>query len=151
MSLRHRVIPFLLIAACLGAGAPSIPAPEISGVVVDASGRPVQGARGALVPMGLYDPSGSRFVGVGSEADGSFRFTGVAGGRYGVTATAPGLTAAWIADVEAGRSGLRLALSGGGRRVSGRVVDRSGRARSGVEVRLSRGLGDNGDVFLVET
>ena len=132
----------------------SVPAPDataISGTVVDSSGRAVQGARVALVPMGLFDPSGARFVQVESAADGSFRFAGVAAGRYGVTATAPDHTAAWVADVEAGRAGLRLQLSNGGRRLSGRVRDRSGRPRAGAEVRLARGLGDNGDVFLVES
>ncbi len=105
----------------------------------------------ALVPPGLFDPSGARFDQVESAADGSFRFAEVAVGRYGVTATAPGHTAAWVADVEAGRDGLRIPLSKGGRRLSGRVRDRNGRPRAGVEVRLARGLGENGDVFLVET
>jgi erythromycin esterase len=147
----------VIAAACLGAGllaqdASNQPsAPAISGIVVDASGRAVQGARVALVPMGLFDPSGARFVQVESGVDGDFRFAGVAAGRCGVTATAPGHMAAWAADVEAGRGGLRLPLSKGGRRLSGRVRDRSGRPRAGVEVRLRRELGENGDVFLVET
>ena len=154
MSFRDRVTPFLLVAACLAAGPASVPAPDapaISGTVVDSSGRAVQGARVALVPMGLFDPSGARFVQVESAADGSFRFAGSETGRYGVTTTAPNHTAAWVADVEPGRAGLRLQLSNGGRRLSGRVVDRSGRPRAGAEVRLVRGLGDNGDVFLVES
>jgi erythromycin esterase len=151
MSFRRRVIPFLLVAACMGAGSTPVPAPAISGAVVDASGRAVQGARVALVPMGLFDPSGARFVQVESAADGGFHFAGPGAGRYGVTATAPDRTAAWVADVEAGRGGVRLQLSSGGRRLSGRVSDRSGRPRAGAEVRLARGLGDNGDVFLVET
>jgi erythromycin esterase len=151
MCFRHRAIRFLLAAACLGAVHAAQGASPISGIVVDSSGRAVQGARVALVPMGLFDPSGARFVQVESAADGSFRFAGLAAGRYGVTATAPEHTGAWVADVEAGRSGLRLQLSTGGRRLSGRVVDRSGRPRAGAEVRLARGLGDNGDVFLVES
>jgi erythromycin esterase len=149
MSFRRRGIPYLLVVAWLGAGAQG--APGITGIVVDASGLPVQGARVALVPMGLFDPSGARFVQVKSATDGSFRFEGVGAGRYGVTATAPDRTAAWVADVEAGRAGLRLRLSTGGRRLSGRVTDRSGRPRGGAEIRLARGLGDNGDVFLVES
>src|SRR5262245_59492180 len=47
MSFRRRVIPFLLVAACLGAGDPD--SSTISGTVVDASGGPVPGARVALV------------------------------------------------------------------------------------------------------
>ena len=149
MTVCRRVIPVLLIAACLGAAGPG--ASEISGTVVDASGKAVPEARVALVPMGLFDPSGSRFVQVQSAADGSFRFAGVVAGRYGVTATVRDGPVAWVPDVEAGRAGLRLQLSRGGRRLSGRVVDRNGRPRGGVEVRLVRGLGDNGDVFLVES
>ena len=119
MSSPRHVIPYVLVAVCLGAGGTPLiaqgalntpVAPAISGTVVDASGRAVQGARVALVPMGLFDPSGSRFVHVDSAGDGSFRFAGVGAGRYGVTATAPDHTAAWVADVEAGRAGLRLQL-----------------------------------------
>jgi erythromycin esterase len=145
----RRVVPFLLAAVCLGAGDPD--ASVISGTVVDAAGRGVRGARVALVPMGLFDPSGSRYVQVESAADGSFGFAGVAAGRYGVTATVRDGPVAWVADVEAGRSGLRLQLSTGGQRLSGRVVDRAGRPRGGAEVRLVRGLGENGDVFLLES
>jgi hypothetical protein len=60
----------------------------ISGVVIDAAGRPVSGARVALVPIGLFDLSGSVFARLESADDGSFRFAG-GGGRYGITATAP--------------------------------------------------------------
>ena len=149
MSLRRRWIPSLLAAACLGAGGAPALSSEISGVVVDASGRGVQGARVALVPMGLFDPSGSRFAQATSAAEGGFRFADVPAGRYGVTATAQGHTAASVADVEAGRAGLRLQLSTGGRRMSGRVTDRSRRPLVGAEVRIARGFGDAGDVFLV--
>jgi erythromycin esterase len=151
MFLRRRVVPYLLVAACLCAGAAPVPSSAISGTVVDASGRAVEGARVALVPMGLFDPSGARFVQMKSAADGSFDFEGVGAGRYGVTATAPGRAAAWVADVEAGRTGLRLQLSDGGGRLFGRVVDQRGRPRAGAEVRIVRGLGDNGDVFLLES
>jgi erythromycin esterase len=154
MSFRLRALPFLLVTACQGAGGPSVPeleAPAISGTVVDASGRAVPGARVALVPMGLFDPSGAVLAHVDSAADGSFRFAAPGDSRYGVTATAPDRTAAWVADVRAGATALRLQLGDEGRRLSGRVIDRGGRPRPGAEVRLARGLGDNGDVFLVST
>ena len=91
-----------------------------------------RGARVALVPMGLFDLSGARFIQVESSADGSFRFAGLAAGRDpGVTATARGHTAAWVADVvKPAGPGLRLQLSSGGRSLSGRVIDRSGRPRA---------------------
>jgi hypothetical protein len=122
MSFRRGVSPYLLAVACLSANGASVPAAEpgasaISGTVVDATGRAVRGARVALVPMGLFDPSGARFVQVESAADGSFRLAEITAGRYGVTATAPDLSAVRVADVEAGRARVRLQLSTGGRRL----------------------------------
>jgi erythromycin esterase len=135
------------------AATPTVPAPSpagsISGAVVDGAGRAVSGARVALVPIGLFDLSGSRFATVVSDADGSFRFSSVDEGRYGVTATR-GSGAAWVADVGAGAA-VTLQLGASGRRLSGRVVDRNGRPRAGAEVRLARGLGEAGDVFLVDS
>jgi hypothetical protein len=52
-------------AANGGAGAGTI-----SGMVVNAAGRPIRGARVALVPMGFIDPSGPRFAEVDSDAEG---------------------------------------------------------------------------------
>jgi erythromycin esterase len=131
------------------ANEPSVGA--IAGVVVDAAGRPVRGARVALAPLGLFDPSGARFQRVESAADGSFRLAVAPGRRYGVTATAAGHVAAWAGDVEGGGAGLLLRLGGAGRLLSGRVTDREGRPCAGAEVRLVRGFGERGDVFLTET
>lgn len=123
----------------------------ISGVVVDAGGQAVHGARVTLVPMGLFDPSGARFVSVRSAADGTFHLVGAGSGRYGVTATALGHTAASVANIEVGRSGVRLQLGSGGRHLSGFVSDRNGRRRGGAEVRLALGFGEKGDIFLVDS
>ncbi|HWL85864.1 MAG TPA: erythromycin esterase family protein, partial [Polyangiaceae bacterium] len=143
----------VLVACTIAHGAADGPgSAAISGTVVDASGRAIRGARVALAPVGLFDPSGARFVHVDSAADGTFRLAPIAGAdRYGITATAPDATAAWVADVRPGNSRLRLRLAGGGRHLSGRVIDREGRPRAGAEVRLARGLGDHGDVFLIES
>jgi erythromycin esterase len=132
--------------------APPSLAGAISGTVIDAGGRPVGGARVALVPIGLFDPSGSSFARARSARDGSFRFSSAGDARYGVTATAlDGEASAWVADVGAGTAGLTLQLDSRGRHLSGRVIDRRGRPRSGAEVRIARGLGEAGDVFLVDS
>lgn len=126
-------------------------AATISGTVLDAQGRAVHGARVALVPVGLFDPVGARYAAVETAADGSFRLPGTDGSRYRVTVTAPGGAANSEPNIQAGHAGLQLQLSNGGRRLSGRLIDRTGRARAGAEIRLSRSLGENGEVFLVES
>lgn len=134
-----------------GASAGIARSATISGIVVDAEGKAVQGARIALVPMGLFDPSGAILESVVSAADGGFHFVGGGNGRYGVTATAPGHSAALAPNIAAGREGINLQLGRGGRHLSGRVADRSGRPLAGAEVRVARGFGEAGAVFVVES
>lgn len=140
------MLPLVLLAAL--ALFAIVGADSVGGTVVDATGKAVAGARVALIPTGLFDPSGATYRRVESDANGRFQFTAVANGRYAVTAVARDGAGGWVANSSPGDSDLRLALSAAGRRLSGVVRDRVGTPRAGAEVRLSHGLGERGDVFV---
>jgi hypothetical protein len=169
----RRALCCLVLAACGGTGeAPVVlpalqvteparaPAPSpvedaradraVRGEVVDGDGRGVRGAQVALVPIGLYDPSGASYARAETVDGGRFRLEGVPGWRYVVTATAPGHRAGKVLDVGVGDAGVRVELSGSARRLTGRVTE-SGVPRAGVEVRLLRGLGETGEIYVVES
>jgi len=137
--MRASGVALAALAACTIVGAASSGAGtgKISGVVVDAAGRPIGGARVGLVPMGFFDLSGARFAEIASDADGSFRFVDVADGRYGVTATSPGVIAAFVSGIEERRTGVRLRLGNEGRHLSGRVSDSIGRPVAGAEIHIA--------------
>lgn len=98
------------------------PGRQVRGRVVDASGRPVAGARGTLRPTGSVTPDVAR---ARSTFDGTFMFAGVAGGTYELTferegyapAGGPGLLTVGSDDLE----GLEVRLVPGVA-ISGRVL-----------------------------
>ena len=68
----------------------SVPAYRVSGIVVDAAGRPVAGA---IVRLPSRLPFGPAFLmSVASDSDGRFRITNVPAGTYGVMAAVPRVT-----------------------------------------------------------
>jgi hypothetical protein len=68
----------------------SVPAYQVSGIVVDAAGRPVDGA---IVRLPSRMPFGPPFLSSApSESNGRFRITNVPAGTYAVMAAVPRLT-----------------------------------------------------------
>lgn len=110
----------------------------------------MEGARIAAVPIGLLDLSGATFDSVTSGAGGLFRICAPSLKQIALTATFDGHDAARVGDIMSGKP-IRLQLGSGGRRLSGRIVDRLGRSQANAEVRLALGLGGSGDIFLVRT
>ena len=118
---------------------------SLAGIVVDVSGRPVEGA------MVHLDRGKSNYL-VGAqmattEGGGRFTIEGLAGGEYGLIPSEPGITS-WSAADEAVRvalregqalAGLRVVLGGdkGGLAIAGRVVDTSGHPIEGARVSAS--------------
>ncbi len=68
----------------------SVPAYEVSGVVVDAGGRPVAGAIVRLAPRMPFAPVSPRSA--ASDSNGRFRVTNVPAGTYGLMAAVPRVT-----------------------------------------------------------
>jgi len=95
---------------------------SVEGVVLDAVGKPVQGARVAAGVVPAYLPAGALPSGMAlSDAKGKFKLTGVAPGKVDVEAYAP--------DV--------------GRGITANVVVHSGRDTTGVTLRLTHAAGDD--------
>lgn len=65
----------------------SVPAYQVSGIVVDGAGRPVSGAIVRLAPRQM--PFANSIMGGPSETNGRFRVTNVPAGTYGVMAAVP--------------------------------------------------------------
>jgi carboxypeptidase family protein len=65
----------------------SVPAYQVSGIVVDSGGRPVSGAIVRLAPRQM--PFATSIMGGPSESNGRFRVTNVPAGTYGVMAAVP--------------------------------------------------------------
>jgi large repetitive protein len=72
----------LVICAILTLAALS-PAPEVAGTIVDYNGKPVPGVPISIVAIDSEDQVTKKTV---SESNGSFSFTGLAPGAYGVVA-----------------------------------------------------------------
>jgi hypothetical protein len=66
------------------------PPPEIAGTIVDYNGKPVSGVTISLVGVISEDRLTKKAV---SESDGSFSFTGLAPGGYGLVAKTDGACA----------------------------------------------------------
>lgn len=141
------------------------PAGAVSGVVVDAAGAPVAGARlvaqestlFGTVPMEANGVRLNAMLDVESLARsepcfaddrGRFLLTGLLGDEARVVATdRASLRASAPAVVAAGSTGVRLTLAADPlTRVAGRVVDASGRPFGGLTVRASRRLAGQQDV-----
>jgi hypothetical protein len=68
----------------------SVPAYQVSGIVVDSAGRPVAGA---IVRLSSRMPFGPPFLmSAASDSNGRFRVTNVPAGTYGVMAAVPRVT-----------------------------------------------------------
>ena len=67
----------------------SVPAYQVSGIVIDAAGRP---AAGAIVRLAARTPFRTSLQSAQSQSDGSFRINNVPAGTYGVMAAVPFVT-----------------------------------------------------------
>jgi erythromycin esterase len=96
------------------------------------AGAPLEGAVVAAIPHFELDPGEGDPPAIltKSERGGAFRFPKLAPGRYGVTASSPGLTAAYggVVTITAGgqAQSLALKLGGDGFEISGAVADHTG-------------------------
>jgi 5-hydroxyisourate hydrolase-like protein (transthyretin family) len=83
----------LLVILLLAAAAAASPTPEITGTVVDHNGKPA-----SSVPISVVSITGDQVMSkTTSKADGSFQFSDLAPGAYGVvakTASACGMSSA---------------------------------------------------------
>lgn len=115
-------------------------AAKLSGVVVDRAGNPVPGARAAARradAASRFQSWDKRDPSARADAEGRFEIEGVSPGPVKVSATADGMAASAALPLElaAGQvvSDLSLALRLPGR-ITGEVVDDSGRPRPGSQV-----------------
>lgn len=126
------------------AGSPPPGRLTIAGRVVDASGRPVEGAAVLAVPAEGHGPGG---VSAGSdvriaaaattEEDGRFLLRGIDPGRYQVRASQPGHGDA-ATEADGGDRDVKLQLPDAGR-IAGRVVDSAGAPVPAFSVIVRRG------------
>ncbi len=124
---------------------------ELSGLLVDADGRPVAGGEITLVPQ---DPGNSgfgmlRMENTRTEADGSFRLEGVEDGEYLLRAVAAAgkLEQPGLRVPEALGEPLRLVL-GGGPALVVTLKDPAGRPLSDVELSARSTANGPGDLML---
>jgi protocatechuate 3,4-dioxygenase beta subunit len=113
------------------------PAVSLSGVVVDAAGRPQAGARLETVPL-AESASLEEAVLTRASAAGEFRVSGLAAGRsYRITAHHPGSASGVIAlgPVETSVAGLRVVMRRGAA-LTGALIDERGEPAAGVTVEL---------------
>ncbi len=137
------------------AAAPSDPTRAIvEGIVRGPDGAPVDGALVAVVP-GEDTALPREAASVVSEGGGRFRFAGLSPGKYAITVTAPGLTAAYVDvfEVAAGatRASVEAKLGGEGRVARGVVTGPDKRPVAGAIVRFMRVSHVSGDIFLGRT
>ena len=148
-----RAICLIFLLACVVAAFGADAAQEkggLRGIVQGPEGKAVAGALVAAVPYG-----GDRIAATTlSRADGTFSLEGLQPGKYGLTATAPGLTAAYLGDlaVEGGRvlEGRKVLLGGEGFTVRGTVKDGDGRPIARAALLAYRFSEVEGDIFQAE-
>ena len=164
-------VVLVTVAACAGeavpppAAPPAAPPPSaaasldptravVEGIVRGPDGAAVDGALVAVVSAADTAPP-REAAAVVSEGGGRFRFAGLPPGKYAITATAPGLTAAYVDafDVAAGatRAGVEARLGRDGRVARGVVVGPGTRPVAGAVVRFARVSQVSGDIFLGRT
>ena len=134
-----RLLPFVAVVSALAtldaAQAPASTGVIVGRVVEDATNAPVADARVFLFPM--FRPPDGEFLRKHQEissSDGSFRFEGIAPGRYGVRAEktgyampGPGSSAPPVVVVEAERPGVApVVLLQRGGVIAGRVLSPGG-------------------------
>ncbi len=135
------------------AEAPGRAVRAVRGVVVDGQGRPLASALVALVPPFAIEGETSPPVTVFSGADGRFELPEVPPGRYGLTATAPDLAAAYGGVVSFPLEApldTKLVLGTPGARLQGKVMDAKGAALPGAFVCAARISENEGDVFVAQ-
>lgn len=112
--------------------------------------RPVSSALVAAVPLGPRE--WWTVAGVArSDRDGRFRITGLARGRYAVTATSDRFAAGHVDRVDtAGQKPVTIAMERSGQRLSGRVRHADGQPLVG-RVAAARLSSRDGDVFVAQT
>lgn len=121
----------------------------VQGLVIGPDGAAVAGAHVALIrPMD--DRAAFRVL---SVAEGCFSVD-VPAGTYGVTATARGLTAAYLPPAsfgpDAGAEKLRITLGEGGFSIAGTVTDETGKPVPGAVLQVYRLSDDVADIFYTE-
>jgi len=117
-----------------------LPEETLAGTVTDSANRPVADAAITVDPRGLTTVRNAKVI-ARSEADGTFRITGVAPGRNELLAEAPGLISRRIGVVlGAGetREGIVLRLDHAPR-LAGKVTDSHGQPASGASIGLRVG------------
>ncbi|MEZ6196851.1 MAG: sigma-70 family RNA polymerase sigma factor [Planctomycetota bacterium] len=113
---------------------------DVSGVVVDAAGRPVAGA--ALWISQDNDPDRGGIAGT-TDAEGRFAIRSVGGYSIAARAAAHGASARYpLVGLPVEASDRRLVLAVGAPPLRGRVVDEKGRPVAGVRGRLAREHGE---------
>jgi erythromycin esterase len=126
----------------------------VEGVALGPDGAPVDGAIVAVVPAEGEPPSHEVGL-VVAAGGGRFRFVDLPPGKYAVTATAPGLAAAYVDvfTVEAGktRAGVEARLGGPARVARGVVTGPRRQPVAGALLRFIRSSNVAGDVFLART
>lgn len=110
----------------------------VRGTVTGPGGAPVPGATVVIVVRRFIAEDATT-----TAADGSYRLGGLVGGRYAVTARAPGLTAPEPVDVDlADDADVRVDLVlGAGGAITGVVVDGNDRPQADVAIEASGGDG----------
>lgn len=73
-----------------GVTAPSISTYTISGTVMDASRKPINGASVQLAPTGTAYANASAVISGSTDAEGRYRLSGISAGTYKLTVTADG-------------------------------------------------------------
>jgi erythromycin esterase len=124
----------------------------ISGIVLDEGGRPVAGATVAAITRSA-DPTIASVPAAVTTSDTAGRFPAMtlSPGSYAVTATAPGRTAAYHAEVVVSADSaeqVELSMSGDSITLAGTLRDLDGRVVESVQVRAIRISESLGDVFV---
>jgi erythromycin esterase len=144
---RSRFFAFAVVAWALPATLAL--AAELSGTVRGPDGKPVGMALVAAVAPALNRPASTKQT----NAAGEFRFSGLAAGRYGLTATAPGFEGTYQAPValaEGLETRAEVRLKAGGKTLAGTVTDDSGMPVV-AQVLASRIGPEEADLFVGET
>ena len=144
--IRIPTLCFLTLAPILMAGG-------IEGVVKGPDGKGVADAMVAATPEqpnALSDGQRAAQV-VRSDAQGRFRFMDLPAGAYGATATAPGLSGAFLGHLAVPADGalkdIAFTLPKGGTTFEGRVIVPGAKLPAGTQVYALRESQDAGDIF----
>jgi erythromycin esterase len=122
----------------------------VEGVVLAEDGRPVDGALVALLPPDTPAEAARE----ASHDGGRFKLAVRKPGKYAITATIPGHTAAYVEPFELRegetRGGVSVKLGGAGITLAGKALDPKGKPLVGTMVRAARFSDKQGDIFVVQ-